>query len=350
MSEFRRTVVVMTMTSRILDRDSAATLARAFLCFVVFAVAWFGCSRSTPGTTMPSTPTTIKVGYLPVSTTLPTWLAKSEGFAAKRGVAIEFVRFANADLMLLALISGEIQATSVCADEPILSAASRAKLDAEIYLQEILTTDRVFDAILVKFDSSASSIKSLKSIACFPGSQLKAYLAIILEKNGIDPSTVSIQQLPPPNMLPALESGTVDACFALEPTITIGTKRGIAKVLLPSPIVQFLGDGKPICAASYLISRKWAHEHPEAADGFVRAVYESVDLIEKDYLRVSTQYPDFTPIPAELAKFVVITHFARNDKPDLDGLRVEERVLRDSGLLDGPINIDALIYQWKTKP
>lgn len=317
---------------------------------IILLVFGAGCSKQESKTPSSTVKTPLKVGYLPISTSLPNWLAHTEGLAAKRGVALEFVRYANSDLLLLGLMNGEIQATSVCADEPILAAASRGKLDAEVYLQEVLSSDRVFDAIIVKADSPATDLSSLKSIACFPGSQLKAYLTIILEKNGIDASTVSIQQLPPPNMLPALEGGTVEACFALEPTITIGTRRGVARVLVPSPIVTYLGEGKPICAASYLISRKWANDHPDAADGFVRAVYESVDLIESDYARVSARYPEFTPIPADFAQHVVITRFARNDAPDLGGLRIEERVLRDAGQLEGSVDVDRLIYRWRSKP
>lgn len=296
--------------------------------------------------------TTIAVGYLPVSTSLPNWIADKEGIAARYDLELKFVRYANSDLLLFGLINGEIQATSVCADEPILAAASRGKLDAEIYLQEILTSDRLFDAIIVRANSPLQDIRDLagKTVACFPGSQLRAYLRIILEKAGVDPATVNIQQLPPPNMLPALEGGTVDACFALEPTITVGVHRGVARVLVPTPIVRYISGGEPICAASFLISRQWADKHPEVADAFVRSVYEALEMIDRDYPRTAARYPEFTPIPSEIAPHVVITRFATVREPDIRGLRLEEQVLRQAESLEGPVNVESLIYRWRTTP
>lgn len=295
--------------------------------------------------------TVVTVGYLPVSTTLPNWLAKSEGFAAKRNVKIEFKRYANSNLLLMALLNGEIQATSVCADEPILAAASKGKDGFEIYLQEVLTKDRVFDAIITKKDSSVQTLDDLrgKTVACFPGSQLKAYLQIILRKAGVDPESVKIIQLPPPNMLPSLQSGTIDACFALEPIITIGKVKGLTRVVAPSPIAQYIGEGEPLCAASYLISTKWANEHPKAADAFVRSVYEAVDLIESDYAKAAELYPEFTPIPAEIAPQVVITRFATIDKPDIAGLKKEVSVLHDVGVIGGTLNVEKLLFHWRSK-
>jgi len=308
-----------------------------------------GCDRGKPKDSGQSAQT-ITVGYLPVSTTLPNWLAKSEGFAAKRNVKIEFKRYANSNLLLMALLNGEIQATSVCADEPILAAASKGKGGFEIYLQEVLTADRTFDAIITKKDSSIQTLVDLegKTVACFPGSQLKAYLKIILRKAGVKVEAVKIVQLPPPNMLPSLQGGTVDACFALEPIITIGKVKGLTRVVAASPIAKYIGEGKPICAASYLISSKWADEHPKAADAFVRSVYKAVDLIESDYAKAAGLYPEFTPIPAKIAPQIVITKFATIDKPDIVGLKKEVAVLRDAGVITGSLDVQTLLFHWRS--
>ena len=292
----------------------------------------------------------VTVGYLPISTTLPNWLAESEGLAAKKNLKVEFKRYANSNLLLLALLNGEIQATSVCADEPILAAASKGKAPFEIYLQEVLTQDRTFDAIITKKDSSIQTLADLegKTVACFPGSQLKAYLKIILHQAGVKPDAVKIVQLPPPNMLPSLQSGTIDACFALEPIITIGKVKGLTHVVIASPITRYIGEGKPICAASYLISSKWADKHPKAADAFVQSVYEAVELIESDYAKAAKLYPEFTPIPTEIAPQIVITQFATIDKPDIGGLEKEVSVLRDAGVITAPLDVQTLLFQWRS--
>jgi len=326
--------------------------ALAFCCLAAVTLVT-GCKdKEEPRTTsQPASVTKMAVGYVPVSTTLPNWVAKAEGLAAKNGLEVDFVRRASSDLILLALVNGEVQATSVCADEPILAKAAQGSPGFEIYLQEILTKDRLFDAIIVKKDSPIRSLADLKgkNIACFPGSQLRAYLQIILRKAGVEPDPEKIVQLAPANMLPALEAGTVDACFALEPVIAIGEAKGLTRVLAASPIVEYIGQGQPICAASYLISSKWADENPVAADAFVRSVYEAIELIEKDYGKAAKLYGEFTPIPPDIAPKVAITHFATVEKPDLRGLRRELSVLRDAGTVKGDMDVEKLIYRWRTK-
>lgn len=322
------------------------------LLLISFATASItGCWQS-DGTSDSSTARpVVRVGYLPISTSLPNWIADTEGFAEKHGIQVEFKRFANSNLLLTALLNGEIDATSVCADEPILGAAAtgQAPFEFEIYLQEVLTSDRLFEAILVKKDSDVELLSNLKgkTLACFPGSQLQAYAEIILESTGVDPSDVKLIQLPPANMLPALESGTVDALFALEPIITIGEAKGLTRVLEPSPIVMRIGEGEAICAASFLVSSKWADSNSEAADAFVRSVHAAVEMIEDDYARCAKHYPKFTPIPPEIAERVVITRFATHENPDLDGLRQELQILQDAGTIKNDVEVARLIYRWR---
>ena len=293
--------------------------------------------------------TPIRVGYLPVSTSLPVMLAESEGLFAKRGVTVTLERFSNSNLLISALLVGEIDATAVCADEPILSAAvGRASPPFYIYLQELLTRDRAFDTILVPSDSSVQSVRDLsgKTLAAFPGSQLRIYSEIILRHFEVDPSTVKIIQLAPPNMLPSLFAGSVDAVLALEPIGTLAIATGKARSIAQSPIVEAINGGEPLSAASFLLRASWAESNPEIADAFVRSVYDAADLIEADYPRAAALYPSFTPIPEELAGKVVITRFARIDDPDVDGLSREIELLREHGDLEGKLNPGELIYRW----
>ena len=300
----------------------------------------------------PSTfPVRIRVGYLPVSTTLPNWIAASHGYAKRYGIDIDFIRYANSDLLLIGLLNGDIDATSVCADEPILAAVDKGKSGFEVYLQEILTPDRVFDAIIVSTDSAIDSLKDLegRTLACFPGNQLKKYAHIILNAAGVDADKVTIIQLPPANMLPSLSAGSVDACFALEPIITIGTARGVSRILEPSPIVRYIGNGESICAASFLISTAWADANPQAADDFVRSVYESISFIETNYIEASVVYPEFSAIPEDLAQSVAITRFATIDAPDLIGMQTEATVLHQAGILQTTPDVKSLFYRWRVE-
>lgn len=334
-----------------MNRKLCMSLGLVCIGTIAATLVYVGSCKRAPATTQPaSSATAIVVGYVPVTTTLPNWVAADSDFASQYGLKVKMQRYANSNLMLLALVNGEIQATSVCADEPLLARAAQGKLDFEIYMQEILSADRVFDAIIVKNNAPYQSLKDLdgKTIACFPGSQLRAYLQIILRSRGIEPDRVKVLELAPPAMLPAIESGTVDAAFALEPMITLGRQRGLTRTLIESPIVTDIGGGKSICAASFLISRAWADAHPQAADGFVRSVHDATERIERDYATYAKRYPEFTPVPAEFSHDVVITRFARNDEPDISGLNREVDILTQAKVVSGGVDGRALIYRWRT--
>ena len=289
----------------------------------------------------------VKVGYLPISTSLPVMLAEDRGFFDDAGLDVQLERFANSNLLLTALQTGQLQATAVCADEPILGAAAANESPGfQIYLQEVLDAERPFDSILVGTGSGITSIAELegKTLAAFPGSQLQIYSRMILEHYGVDPDQVDIVQLPPPNMIPSLAAGTVDAIFALEPIPTLVVENGVGSVLVNSPIVHAIHGGKKMTAASFLISTDFIEADPEAAEAFVQAVQKAVELIEADYKDASSLYPDFTPIPAELAPKVVITRFQGPGDYDVAGLRREIEVLEANDVLEGEVNVEALFY------
>jgi|GEM_PF-5165143 len=314
-----------------------------YLLAALLPIAMGACGSSSDGE-----PRHIRVGYLPISTSLPVMLAEDRGLFEAAGLEVQLERYANSNLLLTALLAGEIQATAVCADEPILAAAAgKEEPGFRIYLQEILDAGRPFDAILVGSESGITSPKQLegRTLACFPGSQLRIYSRLILQHLGVDVDQVEIVQLPPPNMIPSLAAGSVDALLALEPIRTLATEKGIARILVESPIVAAINGGDPMTAASFLISAGLVESAPGVASSFVRAVERATELIESDYAGASAVYTTFSPIPEDLAAKVVITRFAKAGSFDRDGIRKVVGLLTDAGALKGDVNIDQLFYE-----
>ena len=312
--------------------------------FVAVAVGWLSVACAGKRGKEPGQ---VRVGYLPISTSLPVFVADAFGLFAEEGVSIVLGRYANANLLLAALLSGEIDATAVIADEPMLVSASTSRTDRfRIYLQEILTVDRAFDTILVAPDSNLDDMADLqgKTLACFPGSQLQLYSRVILKHAGVAPHTVNIIQLPPANMLVALAAGSVDALLALEPIGTLGTHLGKARVLLEAPISKALNEGRPFPAASFLVATEWARANPETADAFVRAVNKAVGVLESDYAAAAKLYPTFTPIPESVAGKVVITRFRGPGEFDSEGLRREIELLKSLGAITRDVQPEDLFF------
>lgn len=126
---------------------------------------------------------------------------------------------------------------------------------------------------------SKSSIKTAadlkgKTIATRKGSSSEYFLHTYLKKNNIDPNSVKILDLTPPESVAALVKGDVDALFFWEPTPTTARKA--------------LGDRGTVLstARDYYVERvsltankDFAAANPEVVEKFIRATKKAIDFI-----------------------------------------------------------------------
>jgi NitT/TauT family transport system substrate-binding protein len=291
--------------------------------------------------------TPIRVGYVPVSTALPLFVAQKEGLFEKRGLLIDIQKFETANLAVDALASGRIEATSVVADLPWLTLEQRSPGIFRHYGWSILTSDVPMDMILVKKDSKITSLSGLqgKTLGTFPGSQLKAFAGAILQLKQVSPEKVRITELPPASLVGALAAGSVDAIFCLQPVCTIAQTKTGAVAIETSPISAIMGDGRAIAAASFGVSTAFSKAKPDKAKAFVEAMNEAMTLINADPKQYRVLYPQFSPVPADIALAVPVTSFMTLQNYDPEAIDREIRVLTEAGLLKPGLNHKALIYK-----
>jgi len=294
----------------------------------------------------PTSVTTIKVGYPSVSTSLPLFVALEEGLFKEKGLRIEPVRFETANQMVDALAAGDIQATSVCADYPLLSLADRDGEAFRIYAWEMLDTLIPFDMILSRKGSDIRSLSDLegKKIATFPGSQLKHYLGLILEKALGRLPDVTIIEMAPDEQISALASGAVDALFTLEPMALMAVLEGVGQIVESSLISTYIGGGKPLPAASFALSTAFIREDPKTAEKFAKAMWKAIHMINKDQTRYRYLYPRFTNISEELAGQIPVTNFATVQDMDIRLFQKEADILFEAGLLEKKLRVKDLVY------
>lgn len=289
----------------------------------------------------------VRVGYVPVSTALPLFVAQQEGLFAAAGVEVETSRIETGNQAVEALITGRIDATAVVADLPWLTIAQRDPDLFRFYAWSVLDAEIPMDMILVPAESDIQSLMDLrgKTVATFPGSQLKSFLSAMLVQRGIEPDLVNIVELPPQNQLPALASGSADALFCLQPICTLAQDNLGARPIEASPIGRILGNGRPIAAASFGLSTDFIRERPDTARRFVEAMWRAIELVNADQARYRSLYPSFAPIPEALAPRVPVTKFMTSRDWDRTVVEREIRALRSANLLTAPIEIDRLVYR-----
>ena len=162
----------------------------------------------------------IRIGYVPLAVVLPLYVANDEGFFKEQGFDVEMVRFASSNEVGNAGTTGQVD---------ILSAASNVVFDIgfvskkhhKLILPNLYTNKQgnITDYILVRDTTAIKKIEDLKGkkIGVFPGSVIKVFCSLILEKYGLSKSDYELIELSPKDWAASMQTGQIDAVSALEP-------------------------------------------------------------------------------------------------------------------------------------
>lgn len=161
----------------------------------------------------------------------PWYLANSQKGFDKAGLKVNFKKFANGGEALDGSLAGMID-MSGAAEPSVLVRMAHGDVRA-----------------LAVFGQSANFIKLAVRPGITDARQIKKYGVIagsvsdyatvkLLEKNGIDPTSVQIIKSGPPELPALLTSGAIDAFFSPEPWPSLAVKQG-AKILMNSGDVGY---------------------------------------------------------------------------------------------------------------
>src|SRR5512139_1857253 len=199
----------------------------------------------------------LRLGYLRSDLHhLAAWVAIEKGFFRDEGLEVEVAGIFNAGPEEMSAFASKSLDVGYLGMAPsVTGVANRA---ASVKAAALANAEG--SAIVVKADSPARSLKDLagKTIA-IPGfaSVQDFLLRRALDAAGLAPGAVTIIVIKPPEMLPALETGQIDAFIAWEPHPTKAVTKGLGRVLLsssqiwkdhPCCVVAFEGDvtkGRP---------------------------------------------------------------------------------------------------------
>jgi len=255
----------------------------------------------------------VKIGYLRLTISLPTFVAAEKGLFEQEGVKVELVPFESGTLVMDALMTGRIDANCCSAITGYWFAAQGAPDRFKIFLVYGWTSrkNKTFVAI-VKKDSSLKDLKDLKGkrVGTYPGAS-SVELARAIIRTQMDPEGIVFQEVPPTIIISALAAGQIDAFFAPEPMGMIAISQGIGRHLVEEPM-GLLGLEKRIATAGFGFSSQFLKENPGLAKKVKGIYYKAVDLIDKDlnaYRPLLTKYlglPDWVAMDVPFSKWMKI--------------------------------------------
>ena len=156
-------------------------------------------------------------------------LLTAAGLLHKLPFTVKFADFTSGPPILEALSSGSLDIGGVGNAPPVFAAAGGAKID----IVETLRDGTRSAATLVPKGSSITSIQQLKGkkIAVAEGSSAEYHLLRVLEKAGLTPKDVTLENLQPAQALAAFSSGAVDAWDVWSPYIEQAEAQKGARIL-----------------------------------------------------------------------------------------------------------------------
>jgi NitT/TauT family transport system substrate-binding protein len=254
----------------------------------------------------------ILIGYWPIASGLPLYAALERGFFKEAGLQVEGAKFASAQQVAEAMISGRIHGS---ANGTASAALALAEITSPNLFKIICSNPSnrklVLDEFVVPKDSPVKSIAELagKKVCSGPGIQNVTLAKIILEKNGI--TNPQVTELPIGQHVPALAAGQVDAAYTLEPTGTAGRLKGLTRVLEPGVIAKYvLGDpDAPWFGGSATITTALIKDKPELAKKYVATYAKAVEWVRKNPDEARKHMDGFTAIEEALVKEVPLSGF-----------------------------------------
>lgn len=232
------------------------TVVRATLASVTAALVLAAAAA------VPAQPATVKIGYLPTDSFAALFLLADRHLPAA-GATVETVRMRGGAEILSQVATGQLQIggagmgaagfNAVAADLPVEFVAP-LHLG---YLEDYFTVRKALWGNEVK---RIADLKGRTVALNIRGAAVEWMLDQVLRRDGITIKDVTVRIMPFPDMVPALESGAVDAGILSEPFPTLAEDKGVGVRPLQRPAGA---QATPITALFW--NRDWARANPDLA-------------------------------------------------------------------------------------
>ena len=227
-----------------------------------------------------------------------TIVAQSKGFFKKHGLEISVSNFTSGKQCLNTVIGGGAEIATT-AESPTTAAAMAKQPIAFLARMEYSDDETVV--------STKSGIKSKadlkgKKIAYTAGTGSEIYTMTLLKQAGLTPKEVTLINLRPQDMLPALSAGSIDAMDTWEPHISNALKvlGGKAKLLDTKGVYSetfnivvmkpYLKEHERLMEkflSAMIDAETWIKAHPKEA---IATIAKAVGMKEKDLAAIWSHY------------------------------------------------------------
>jgi len=286
------------------------------------------------GAAWAQTKMTIATGVDPVFSAY--YVAQQEGLFKKHGLDVRINTGPSGSAMVSFLINGQIE--SAFGSE--IAGVANHNRDPNVVVVAQATRLVRWIAIVGRNVDDLEQLKG-KKIGVARGSGGEVFWLALVDKLKLNAADYTVVNVEAPEMIAALERGNIDAYAVWEPWVT----RGLAAV----KNTKVLRDQEGILEQGVYIymNRGWIKKNPEQAEGFVRALIEATDVINKDRKRAAKDVSDFLKSldPQLVEQLMTKLRFEMVlDDFTVSLFRLAETQLKQQGKLTKPLDLGAFVY------
>jgi len=293
----------------------------------------------------------IRIGFWPVASALPFFVAIEKGYFKEAGLDVEAQKYASAQQVMEAMLSGRGEGSANGTASAVLAIGEIAQPGLfKIFCTNPTNARYVLDEFIVAKDSPIKTLAELKGkrVASGPGIQNVTLAKVMLERAGAGP--MSISELPIGQHVASIAAGQVDAAYTLEPTGTVGRLNGTTRTLEVGVVAKYiLGDPMaPWHGGSASLTSEFIKAHPDVAKKYIAAYKRGVDLVRQKPDEARPFLKGYTAIEGALTAEVPMSDylFSTDFKPaDVAYFQKFYDLFTEKGIFERKVDVGGLLYK-----
>lgn len=293
----------------------------------------------------------IRIGFWPVAAGLPFFAAIEKGYFKEAGLDVEAIKFAGAQQVMEAMLSGRCDGSSNGTGSANLAIGEIAQPGLfKIFATNPSNAKFVLDEFIVAKDSPIKTMADLKGkrVASGPGIQNVTLAKTMLERAGATGAMVS--ELPIGQHVAALVAGQVDACYTLEPTGTVGRMNGTTRVIEAGVVAKYiLGDPMaPWHGGAASLTSEFIKKNPELSKKYIAAYARGIELVRgkpaeaRQFMKGYTAIDGALTAEVPLASYMLYNEFKPSDVAHFQKFY---DLFTEKGIFEKKVVVDSLLYK-----
>ena len=293
----------------------------------------------------------IRVGYWPIAAGLPFYVAVEKGFFKEAGVEVEPIKFAGAQQVMEAMLSGRADGSANGTGSANLAIGEIASPGLfKIIVSNPSNAKNVLDEFLVPKESAVKAISELKGkkVGSGPGIQNVTLCKTVLERSGVTDATVI--ELPIGQHVASIAAGQIDAVYTLEPTGTVGRLNGVTRVLEAGVIAKYI-LGNPMApwfGGSASVTNEFIGKAPEVTKKYIAAYARGVEFVRKQPADARQYLKGYTAIEGQLTAEVPLaayTLYNEFTKADVEMFQKFFDLFTDKKIFEKRVLVEPMLYK-----